>query len=116
MLFSSGPGASSSWTREILALFGFSGQALDVANFLLRKTGHVLYYMALTLLLTATFRASVSRRALFPAVLLALATAVFDETRQSLFASRTGTAWDLIYDLAGIAAASLLILKRNGPS
>jgi VanZ family protein len=117
VLFSSGPSASSSWTKELLRrLFGLSGEALDVTNLVVRKAGHVGYYFVLALALAACIRAwsgSVDRRQLWLAVALALGTAVFDEIRQSLFAGRTGTPLDLIYDGIGVGLA-VWILARGG--
>ena len=106
VIISSGDGASGEFTRRLLAALGLEGTSLDLANLLLRKSGHVVYYAVLTGLLTRSFQ----RRAL--AAGLAFATAVVDEVRQSTFASRTGTWVDLVYDGIGITLA-LLLDQRN---
>lgn len=112
MLFSSGPGASASWTKELLhRLFGLTGEALDITNLVVRKAGHVTYYFVLAVALAACLRAwagSKGRRQLWMAVALALGTGAFDEIRQSLYAGRTGTPLDLIYDGIGVGLAALL--------
>lgn len=115
MLFSSGPGASASWTKELLhRLFGLTGEALDVTNLVVRKVGHVSYYFVLLLALVACLRAwagSVSRRQLWMSVALALGTGAFDEIRQSLYAVRTGTPFDLIYDGVGVGLAVWTLIR-----
>lgn len=117
VLFSSGPGASSSWTKELLSrLFGLSGEALDVTNLVVRKLGHVGYYFVLALALAACLRAwshGESRRQVWVAAALAFGTACFDEARQSLFAGRTGTPLDLLYDGVGVGLA-VWALARGG--
>lgn len=117
VLFSSGPGASSSWTKELLSrLFGLSGEALEVTNLVVRKVGHVGYYFVLALALAACLRAW-SRRAslqqVWLAAALAFGTACVDEARQSLFAGRTGTPFDLLYDGVGVGLA-VWVLARGG--
>jgi VanZ family protein len=107
VLFSSGGSAGGDWTRRWLTqLFGLSGQNLDLANLLVRKTGHFVYYAILTVLLARALRGRYGQ-----ALGLAFGTALFDEWRQSQFANRTGTAWDLLYDGAGIALAMLLLRR-----
>ncbi|MER3466984.1 MAG: hypothetical protein C4340_07920 [Armatimonadota bacterium] len=117
VLFSSGPGASASWTKELLRrLFGLSGDALEVTNLVVRKLGHVGYYFVLTLAFAACLRAwsrEASRRQLLAAAVIAFGTACFDEARQSLFPGRTGTPLDLLYDGVGVGLA-LWVLTRGG--
>jgi VanZ family protein len=116
VLFSSGGGASGDWSKRLLhELLGLSGQALEVTNFVLRKFCHVAYYFALTGLLAASLRKFFNqglRRDLIGAVVLGLGTGVFDEARQSLSPGRTGTAFDLIYDGAGIFLMALIYWTR----
>lgn len=108
VLLSSGEGASAEFTKQLLkSLLGLEGGALDLASLILRKSGHVMYYAILTGLLTASFR-SVS-----VAVAVAGGTAVLDEARQSLFATRSGTPADLVYDGAGILVAVLLLRRYS---
>lgn len=80
-----------------------------MANLILRKFGHVMYYAILTGLLTRSFRN------VGGAVAIAAGTAIFDEGRQTLFTNRTGTAVDLLYDGTGILIA-VLILSRCAKS
>src|SRR5581483_1668620 len=106
-----GPGAGADWTRELLhRWFGLSGRSLDVANILVRKSGHVFYYGGLAALIASTLCAfGIARfRSVRFAFLLTLATASFDEWRQTHYSTRTGTAFDLVYDAGGAAAALLL--------
>ncbi|MBL1149425.1 MAG: VanZ family protein [Armatimonadetes bacterium] len=103
VLFSSGEGAGAGWTRRLLRwLLGLEGEALDTANLIVRKAAHVVYYAVLTVLLARSLSLALRKPALPVAAGLALATGACDEWRQSHFGSRTGTAWDLLYDGAGI--------------
>ena len=107
VLFSSGDGASGEFTRRLLhEIFGLEGTALDWANLILRKTGHVMYYAILTGLLSRSFRN------LAAACILALGTSLFDEARQHQFASRTGTWVDLLYDGVGIGLTAAIVWWR----
>ncbi len=85
---------------------------INLYNFLvfhhyLRKTGHVVGYGMLSLLLLRGWRASFNRTLLLRAVLLSwLGTACvagLDEWHQSYIPSRTGTIWDVALDsVAGV--------------
>lgn len=106
VLFTSGEGAGAGWTRLLLRwLLGLEGEALDTVNLIVRKAAHVGYYALLTALLAKSLNLARGRPALSVAAGLALATGAWDEWRQSHFGSRTGTAWDLLYDGAGILLA-----------
>jgi len=79
----------------------------------LRKSAHVLFYGSFAWL---TARATVALAPKAPrarvvafAVLFVLAHAVFDETRQAFTPGRTGTPWDVLLDLGGMLAATLLL-------
>jgi VanZ family protein len=116
VLFSSGPSASSSWTKELLRrFFGLEGKALDITDFCLRKAGHVTYYGILALLLALTLSAWLGRKKswLLLGAAFAFLTACFDEYRQSFYANRNGSPYDLFYDGAGVAFAALW-LARSG--
>ncbi|PIQ24586.1 hypothetical protein COW36_11250 [bacterium (Candidatus Blackallbacteria) CG17_big_fil_post_rev_8_21_14_2_50_48_46] len=84
---------------------GFSAETLAGLNTLLRKAGHVTAYGLLALswlgALQSSFRQRASAREIFFALLIALALASWDEWNQSLIPSRTGTAWDLCWDMGG---------------
>ncbi len=114
---SSGEGASGSWTAKLLAdWLGLSGSGLETANFLVRKAGHVIYYGVLTALIACLvygWLLSCRIRSIVLASMLAITTGVFDEARQSLFESRSGTPIDLIYDSVGIAVAAAVFLRAT---
>jgi len=90
-----------------------SGQALLRLHLFVRKSAHFGEYALLGLL---AFRAlwltleSTAQRVGALALLLVLAVAGADETRQSLSQARTGSLWDVALDLCGAAAALLLLL------
>ena len=90
----------------------------------LRKTGHVVGYAMLCLLLYRGFRATVGdlriweRKSAIVAWVGTLIVASLDELHQSFIPSRTGTYRDVILDsTAGLVALLLLYLwlRRSGP-
>ncbi|HUB01310.1 MAG TPA: VanZ family protein [Terriglobales bacterium] len=96
-----------------------------VFHFYLRKTGHVLGYGMLALLLLRGWRATLgySRDLLMRASVLAWVGAAFvaslDEWHQSFIPSRTGTVHDVILDsIAGLVFLSIAYfwLRRNEPA
>ncbi|HWP31781.1 MAG TPA: VanZ family protein [Fimbriimonadales bacterium] len=117
VFLSSGPGFSGEWTKRLLAeWFGLEGTTLEIANYILRKSWHVFYYFVLAFLLGITIRAMFSssrRNAFFIPAFLALSTAIFDESRQAMSPSRTGTALDVLYDALGISIAVLLLMRMS---
>jgi VanZ family protein len=70
----------------------------------IRKSAHFVEYGLLALIVLGALRAS-TRGALLRLAVLALAwvllTASFDESRQGLSTTRTGSAWDVARDVAG---------------
>jgi len=96
-----------------------------VFHFYLRKTGHVLGYGMLALLLLRGWRATLgySRDLLMRSSVLAWVGAAFvaslDEWHQSFIPSRTGTVHDVILDsIAGLVFLSIAYfwLRRNEPA
>ncbi|MGA7648823.1 MAG: VanZ family protein, partial [Terriglobales bacterium] len=94
----------------------------DVFHHYLRKTGHVVGYGMLSLLLLRGWRATFGRvpELLLRAVLLSwLGTAIvaaLDEWHQSYIPSRTGTIWDVALDtVAGVAflVVAYIWLRRS---
>jgi VanZ family protein len=122
-LLSSSAGASSSssyFVRPVLEwLFPLAAdETLAVYHGYIRKSAHVFMYGGLAVLALRAFvgsEVSVLRRHPFPTALVAvLAVAVFDEYHQSLNPSRTGTASDVVLDLAGGSVGSIIVwLYRN---
>jgi VanZ family protein len=110
----------------IVRLFGH----VDIYSFLvfhhyLRKTGHVIGYGMLSLLLLRGWRATFGGlptlllRAALLAWLGTLSVAALDEWHQSFIPSRTGTVWDVVLDsIAGVAflLAAYLWLRRRPSS
>lgn len=110
----------------LVRLFGH----VDIHSFLifhhyLRKTGHVVGYGMLSLLLLRGWRATFGRvpslllRAALLAWLGTLSVAALDEWHQSFIPSRTGTVWDVLLDsVAGVAflVIAFFWLRRRNPS
>jgi len=94
---------------------------VDLARFpvwhaLLRKTGHVVGYFILSVLLFRSWRATFPRLATHwclqwatVALLSTSLVATFDEWHQSFLPSRTGTARDVVLDSIAALAAQILI-------
>jgi VanZ family protein len=91
---------------------------LEPANFLLRKSMHVVVYATLTLLGYAAFRRALGPRRLGLTTVLAIAlcctAASADEYHQSLQSQRTGRPRDVLLDVfAGGIVAGIALLCRN---
>ncbi len=115
VFITSGEAGSRRWTEALLMLlFGLSGTPLVVADFILRKAGHLLYYAILQILLSASLR-RLGWGGRYPygwAFVLCLATGAFDEYRQAHVPGRTGTPWDLLWDSAGAGLGWLVYTRR----
>jgi VanZ family protein len=86
------------------------------AHFLVRKSAHVTEYAVLALLAFRAWWLSFETTLVRIAALslaLVFAVAAIDEARQSLSAARTGTPWDVALDLAGGAAALVLLIAAQ---
>jgi VanZ family protein len=117
VFWTSSEGASGDWTKRLLQdWLGLHGAALEVVNYIVRKTAHVVYYFILSILLLNVL--SWTKLHLSKTVpmcfVLAFLTSAFDEYRQSLTESRSGTSIDLIYDLIGILFAIYIYVKASG--
>lgn len=117
VFWTSGEGASGDWTKRLLQdWFGLHGTLLEVVNYIVRKTAHIVYYFILSFLMLNVL--SWAKLHLTKIVLicfvLAFLTSVFDEYRQSLTVNRSGTSWDLIYDVIGILFAVYVYVKASG--
>ncbi len=91
-----------------------SPAALEGINFLGRKSGHVLSYALLAVLLVRLFRrlsANLSAAEVRLAWVAAVGWAVVDETHQWFYASRGASTGDVLLDAAGAAAGLLLYLR-----
>ena len=93
-----------------------SDDTLGRIQFMVRKGGHVSEYALLAVVFWRALRRPVagdprpwSRRTAGVAVLGATLYAVTDEVHQSFVASRFGSAWDVLLDGAGAAAAMMLV-------
>lgn len=103
-LFSGDAGGADPMMRMFLN-FGLSPGAAEVAVVISRKTIHFVFY---GLLAAFSYRATVvggtPRSSMLTfAVVFPLLHAVFDETRQTFSHGRTGSFWDVLLDLAGMA-------------
>ena len=106
-------------------VFGMDPARFAVWHALLRKTGHIVGYFTLSILLFRSWRATFPRLStrwcLQWATVAFLSTslvAMLDEWHQSLLPSRTGTFRDVILDstaglMAQIALVAILRMQRN---
>ena len=105
---------ASSWLPPLAwmaIIFAFSAQhgggQLADSEVVLRKLGHALGYLVLTLLLLRALRRTGAAVAVPAAMAVALAYAVSDEWHQSFVPGRAATAQDVAIDGIGIAFAGL---------
>jgi VanZ family protein len=110
----------SSWLPPLVwmaIIFAFSSQHggghLPAAEVVVRKLGHVLGYLVLTLLLLRALRRSGASFAVPVAMAAALAYAVSDEWHQSFVPGRTATPHDVAIDGIGIAVAALAATRTR---
>ena len=103
--FSSGHGSGAPmddwWSRH-----GLSSAQAEALTLAFRKTVHLAFYgtVGWTGLRAARAAGAAPAEAVRTGMLTALAVASFDELRQSGYANRTGSAYDVLLDLAGAAA------------
>jgi VanZ family protein len=100
-------------------LFGLGRERFDVLHFYIRKSGHVVGYGTLSILLFRAWRATLpapnnvkwTPRWANIAILGTALVASLDEWHQTFIPSRTGSVRDVILDTsAGIAAQVLILL------
>jgi VanZ family protein len=103
-------------------LFGMSRQRFQIWHFYMRKSGHVVGYGTLSILLFRAWRATLPARNnanwIFRwaniAILGTALVASLDEWHQTFIPSRTGSVRDVVLDTcAGIAAQVLVFLWMN---
>jgi VanZ family protein len=111
---------ASSWLPPLAwmaIIFAFSSQHggghLPAAEVVMRKLGHMLGYLVLTLLLLRALRRSGASHAVPAAIAAALAYAVSDEWHQSFVPGRTATPHDVGIDGIGIAVAALAATRTR---
>jgi VanZ family protein len=97
------PGGSASWLAQWLHI---DQAAADMIVHYARKTGHFAFYgcFAWFGLRASQFAGAGLRLAVFSAFAIALSHACIDEWRQWWSVGRSGTPWDVLLDLAGMAA------------
>lgn len=106
VLFYSGPeGAPNDFAQRLAAFLGVSLQTAETLVVLGRKAVHFMFYgvFAAAAVRAAEAAGAGRRVALWSGVGFALLHALFDEARQSSFPNRTGSAWDVLLDAAGMA-------------
>lgn len=109
--FSSAKGGADTM-ESWLHLHGYSVAQAHEITIIFRKTVHFTFYGSVGLT-SSILGWRVTKRegdAVRTGLLAALSLASFDELRQSAFANRTGSAWDVLLDLAG--AATFIGLSR----
>ncbi len=119
MFLSSGQASMSNTSRFIrpLLIFLFPGAPEEILNIYhgyIRKAAHVTVYAILAFwAFRAFYQSSLTRLREFWyafASLLVLLVAAIDETNQSYLASRSGSIYDVILDMAGGVSMILLII------
>src|SRR5690349_884650 len=100
-------------------IYAFSAMPSDGTDhgllvLILRKLTHFGEYFALTCLWWWALSTKIgSRRALLPAVAIAVAYAVSDEIHQTFVDGRVGTPRDVLIDFAGVLTAAWLIRRAR---
>ncbi len=103
-------------------IYAFSAMPSDGTDhgplaLVLRKLTHFGEYFALTFLWWWALRTQIgARRALFPAVAIAIGYAITDEIHQTFVDGRVGTPWDVLIDSAGASTAAWLIRRALDPA
>jgi VanZ family protein len=103
-------------------IYAFSAMPSDGTDhgplmLVLRKLTHFGEYFALTGLWWWALRTRIGgRRALAPAVAIAIGYAVTDEIHQTFVDGRVGTPRDVLIDTAGVLAAAWLIRRALDPA
>lgn len=98
---------------------GADAESVAAVNFAIRKTAHLVEYAILALLALRSFGLSFDRPPAWLAaasLMLTLAVAVVDESRQAAAADRTGAVSDVALDITGAASALALAsaVRRRG--
>ena len=103
-------------------IYAFSAMPSDGTDhgplvLILRKLTHFSEYFALTVLWWWALRTQIGgRRALAPAVAIAIGYAITDEFHQTFVDGRVGTTWDVLIDSAGVLTAGWLIRRALNPA
>lgn len=91
-------------------------ETLAVVHLITRKAAHFVEYAILAYLAARAFRTSprpaLAKRWFLASLALVVAYALLDEYHQSFVASRTGSIYDSLIDIAG-GLAALLIIRRH---
>jgi VanZ family protein len=116
--FSGGAGGADPMVDLLRTLFGLSREAAEFATVVLRKGIHFVFYGTVaSLAWSAAVGARASARtAVGFGLAIALTLAAFDEGRQTSVPGRTGSASDVVLDLAGAAtfiAISIRVRRRG---
>ena len=107
---------SGTWFREV-----FGRELPHIAHVAIRKLAHLVEYGILGALALRgaagsqpadPFDGLRARRSTVIALAVALFVAIIDETRQSFVATRTGSPWDVLVDVAGAAIGVWLLRAR----
>ena len=116
-LLSSSQGSFTETSRIIRPLLEFlfptaSPEAITFYHGVIRKIAHFTEYAMLGFLAMRAFAAG---RAVLASSVILIAVATIDEINQSFNPARTGAVMDVLIDLAGGAAAILVIRLRRRP-
>ena len=119
-LMSSSTGSMSETSRFIRPLLEFlfpgaTEETLRLYHGYIRKFAHVAEYAILAVFACRAFRAQPDRRGLSAvfAICLVIVVAILDESNQSFNSARTGSANDVVIDLAGGLFGILLFMAAS---
>lgn len=111
----SGPEGGADPLREFLMRYLPSESSVEFAVIAIRKSIHFVFYgiMAAMAYLSQDRETRSSKTIITVSLFVVLCEAILDEVRQSQFANRTGSAWDVVLDLAGAVFALRLMNRRD---
>ena len=108
-------GVSFTWDGREMSVTSMGAQ--NLAEFIIRKTAHVIVYAGLSCTLLLAFWVLFSWHkiiAIFNTVVLSLIFALFDEFNQQYSGARTSRVSDVAIDMAGVLLGILLFLAARG--
>jgi VanZ family protein len=116
--FSSSTGAASHMVASVMRLLSLDQADAQTVVQIIRKSLHFLFYGTFGLLgFRAAVRGGAANKAVLLGLMVVLMHASFDEIRQSGYANRTGSFWDVCLDMAGATCfvlAGATVTKRRG--
>ena len=114
--FSGSQGAAGSYPGWLEALFGLDPATAEAVSTLSRKVVHFVFYGTIGLLHLLALSHMGRREAVGASWVVVVLYAWTDETRQMGTTVRWGSPWDVLLDLTGAAAFTLVwVLRKRSP-